>query len=77
MGGLVHSMRQETEIPANIQDGTGMYLRHPGDEDEEREEGRDEEREEESREEEGFRSFIQSHKSKTEQKIKAASEDAS
>merc|ERR1711973_191351 len=59
IGGLCHSMRQEVEVPANIMEGTGMYLRHPGDEEEEKEETPDLEVEEESRE--GFTSFVQSH----------------
>merc|ERR1712203_930747 len=71
IGGLCHSMRQEVEVPANIMEGTGMYLRHPGDEDEEKEETPDLEVEEESRE--GFASFVQSHQTKTNEKIKAAS----
>ena len=70
IGGLCHSMRQEVEVPANIMEGTGMYLRHPGDEEEEKEESPDHEVEEESRE--GFASFVQSHQAKTKEKIKAA-----
>ena len=75
IGGLCHSMRQEVEVPANIMEGTGMYLRHPGDEEEEKEETPDLEVEEESRE--GFTSFVQSHQAKTKEKIQAASKKES
>merc|ERR1719228_2230783 len=72
LGGLCHSMRKEVEVPGNIMEGTGMYLRHPGDEEEEREEARDVDQEEESNAGDGFRNFIASHTAKTEGKIQAA-----
>jgi len=72
IGGLCHSMKSEVEVPSNILEGTGMYLRHPGDDEEEKEETRDFEMEEESKEGgEGFRNFVDSHQAKTEEKIKA------
>jgi GTPase SAR1 family protein len=73
--GLCHSMKQEVEMPSNVLEGTGVYLRHPGDEEEEKEETPDHEMEEESREGDGFRGFIESRQARTEDKIKAASGD--
>ena len=75
VGGLCHSMREEAEMPANILEGTGMYLRHPGDEVEEKEEAPDLDLEEESREGDGFKTFVDSHTANTVKKIKAASEN--
>merc|ERR1712032_1714451 len=70
-GGGYHSRTRTAPAPTkNIMEGTGMYLRHPGDEEEEKEESPDHEVEEESRE--GFASFVQSHQAKTKEKIKAA-----
>ena len=62
-------------MPANILEGTGMYLRHPGDEVEEKEEAPDLDLEEESREGDGFKTFVDSHTANTVKKIKAASEN--
>ena len=76
LGGLCHSMREEVMVPANIQEGTGMYLGRDGDEDEDKETP-DLDREEESREGDGFRRFIDSHKAKTQDKIQAASSEKS
>ena len=64
-------MREEAEIPENIRDG--IYLRHPGDEedDDEAEEEVDIEQEEESREAESFKNFVQNRSAQTEDKIKS------
>ena len=72
MGGLCHSMREEVMVPANIHEGTGIFLGRDGDEDEDKEETPDLDREEESREGDGFRRFIDSHKAKTQDKIHQA-----
>merc|ERR1712098_149795 len=67
--GLCHSMREEAEIPENIRDG--IYLRHPGDEDDVGEEEVDFEKEEESREADSFKNFVRNRTIHTEEKIKS------
>ena len=57
-------------MPANITDG--IYLRHPGDEEEEEEGEVDRDQEEESREADSFRNFIESRSNRTEEKIKTS-----
>jgi len=66
--GLCFTRREEVEIPQNI--ANDVYLRHPGDEQEELDiERYDDEREEESRETESFHNFISSRESKILQQI--------
>jgi len=68
--GLCHSIREEAEIPENIRDG--IYLRHPGDVDDDSEaEEVDVDQEEESREAESFSNFVHKHNAQLEDKIKS------
>jgi len=60
---LCFSKREEVELPKNIADD--IYLRHPGDDEEEfEEEEYDNEKEEESRETDSFNSYIQNRQNK-------------
>lgn len=69
-GGLCHTGREEVEMPANIAED--VYLRHPGDDEEELEEEKyDYEAEAESRETDSFNTFISSRETKLIQQIKA------
>lgn len=67
---LVHSMPMETSA-------SDMYLRHPGDDEDElcseEEETRNDEEEEESRERDAFASYVGRHHDRTEKKIEGAS----
>jgi len=61
--GLCYTRREEVELPEKIADD--IYLRHPGDEEEEFEEEKyDEENEVESREADSFTNFVNSRESK-------------
>lgn len=73
--GLCHSIKEEVEVPSNIREG--IYLRHPGDQEEEGDEEGVEDKEmgEESRDKESFSSFISAHKVHKEEKIKLAKGD--
>ena len=62
---LIHSMPMESE-------GSRIYLRHPGDEEEEglsEEEDRDHLAEEESKEEDSFKKYLAQHQKKLEGKM--------
>ncbi|XP_023333118.1 GPN-loop GTPase 1 isoform X1 [Eurytemora carolleeae] len=69
--GLCHTKRAEVELPANI--ANDVYLRHPGDEEEEFEEERyDDDHEVESREADSFNNYISSRETKILKQINAS-----
>merc|ERR1719282_1584601 len=65
--GLCHTIREEVEVPENIRQA--IFLRHPGDEEDEVEDEVDMEQEEESREGDSFRNFIRARTDMTVDKI--------
>lgn len=69
--GLCHTKRAEVDLPQNIAED--VYLRHPGDdEDEFEEEEYDNEKEQESRETDSFNTYIQNRQNKVLTQVKNA-----
>jgi len=69
--GLCHTRREEVEIPENI--AQDVYLRHPGDEEDEFEEDKfNVEEEEESREADSFKNYITNREAKLTKQINEA-----
>jgi len=69
--GLCHTRREEVEVPENI--AQDVYLRHPGDQEDEGEDEYDEDKGEESREADSFNNFVTNREAKTLNKIRQSS----